>query len=175
MQAAVCDGNQMGHPCCAIHDCKNPLRSQQDLFCPAHRHCEDYCAVQTCEQLRKEGFRTCDDVEHRALEASYFAKGTAMFQLRARLKKAGITVPMADSLPSEPSEGHPTENEVCEGKSSDGMKRIKAVFGSHRSHTQFLVMRPCGIILSRATLFGSEAVSAVNVCTTSSSCSLFYN
>ncbi len=152
----------MGHPCCAVHDCKIPLRSHGDLFCPAHRHLEAQCAIEDCDHKREAGFRTCGDTSHRALETNYFAKGTAMFQLRARLRKAGVAVP-TDSLVSSLEPSSLNETDECEGKSANGSKKVKAIFGPRRTHTQFLVMRPCGIILSRATMFGSEAVSGVNV------------
>ncbi|KAI0351937.1 hypothetical protein OH77DRAFT_1461005 [Trametes cingulata] len=38
---------------------------------------------------------------------------------------------------------------------------IRARFGQRRTHNEQLIQRPCGVILSRATLFGSEAVSGV--------------
>lgn len=152
----------MGHPCCAVHDCKLPLRSHGDRFCRTHRLLEAQCAIEECGREREAGFRTCEDPGHRALETNYFAKGTAMFQLRARLRKAGVTVPTDDSLGSSP-DFPADETDECEGKSTDGSKRVKAVFGPRRTHTQFLVMRPCGVILSRATMFGSEAISGVNV------------
>lgn len=99
-----------------------------------------------------------------------------MFQLRSRLKKAGVSVP-DDSVPV----GHAEEDDhevvfeigakgpveldpdECDGKPEAGNRRLRAIFGGRRTHNEQLIMRTCGVILSRATLFGSEAVSAVNV------------
>ncbi|KAJ7627805.1 hypothetical protein DFH06DRAFT_1272919 [Mycena polygramma] len=133
IQAAGCDGNTIGHRSCKIHDCKNPLVSQRQHFCADHQHLKAKCAVVDCSLDNVPGRRTCDDPEHRALETAYFKRGDAMFQLRSRLKKAGVSVP-DDSVPID----------------------------GRWTHNEQLIMRTCGVILSRATLFGSEAVSAVN-------------
>ncbi|KAG2139346.1 hypothetical protein DEU56DRAFT_871163 [Suillus clintonianus] len=119
IQAAVCDGNTIGHPCCTVHDCKVPLMTNRHRFCPDHQDLNQRCTVNGCDKLHTSGSRTCGNVDHQALEDAYFKPAKALFQLRVRLKRAGITLPL-DSL----------------------------------------IMRPCGVILARATFFGSEAVSA---------------
>lgn len=119
------------------------------------------------------GFQTCDDREHRALETAYFTRGKSLYKLRSRLRKTGVAVP-ADSVPD--GEGEYDDDEVivesgrdgpvevaCDGKPEVGNRKLRAYFGSRRTHNEQLIMRCCGVILSRATLFGSEAVSAVNV------------
>ncbi|KIM42532.1 hypothetical protein M413DRAFT_408395 [Hebeloma cylindrosporum] len=163
MQAAVCDGTTIGFPCCAVHDCKLPLINHRRRFCAIHQHKDQQCAVVGCDSPIEDGFRTCLVKEHRALETAYFQKGKALFQLRARLHRAGITVP-ADSASTEAPVGDDEEVilESCDGKSEGGNRRLQAYFGRRRAHNQQLIMRPCGIILSRATFYGSEAVSAVN-------------
>ncbi|KAG9224286.1 hypothetical protein CCMSSC00406_0004785 [Pleurotus cornucopiae] len=88
-----------------------------------------------------------------------------MFQLRARLKRAGITAP-ADSVGASEIEDVLLDDVTvdavgCEDKSSSKSSHVKGSFSHNVTHTQLLFMRPCGIILSRATLFGSEAISAV--------------
>jgi hypothetical protein len=92
------------------------------------------------------------------------------------LKKAGVAVPNDSVLVDEPlDDDHevifdigpngPVEVDAgdCEGKPETGNKRLRAIFGGGWTHNEQLIMRTCGVILSRATLFGSEAVSAVNV------------
>ncbi|KAL1937523.1 hypothetical protein VTO73DRAFT_13109 [Trametes versicolor] len=54
-----------------------------------------------------------------------------------------------------------TAEPACSGKAEGGTLALKARFGRKRTHNEQLVERPCGIILSRATFFGSEAVNAV--------------
>ena len=176
MQAAVCDGDTIGHPCCAVHDCKNPLVNHQHRFCAEHADLNLQCAVTSCALARKEGFRTCADISHRSLETSYFKRGKALFQLRARLKMAGVATPV-DSAPTDvviSDQQSVGDEEVivetesatdCAGKPDSGNQKLRAYFGRRRTHNEQIIMRPCGIILSRATFYGSEAISSVNVST----------
>ncbi|KAG1733287.1 hypothetical protein EDB19DRAFT_1929099 [Suillus lakei] len=138
IQAAVCDGNTIGHPCCAVHDCKVPLMTNRHRFCPDHQDLNQRCAVDGCDE---------------ALEDAYFKPAKALFQLRARLKRAGVTLPL-DSVPSPSDSGSSNPNSAdedlevivdseCDGKPENGNKHLRARF-------------------VRATFFGSEAVSAVN-------------
>ncbi|EDR03022.1 uncharacterized protein LACBIDRAFT_331992 [Laccaria bicolor S238N-H82] len=133
MQAAVCDGDTIGHPCCAVHDCKDTLVNHRNCFCAQHNHLNFQCAVVDCVTASEVSFKTCTDPEHRVLEEAYFRRGKAIFQLRAKLKKAGA-IPVNSIL-----------LDLDTGEGDDE-----------------LIMRPCGIILSRVTFFGSEAISAVN-------------
>ncbi|KAJ7872992.1 hypothetical protein B0H13DRAFT_2349221 [Mycena leptocephala] len=61
--------------------------------------------------------------------------------------------------PKGPVELAPDERD---DKSEAGNRRLRAIFGGRWTHNEQLIMRTCGIILSHGTLFGSEAVSAVN-------------
>ncbi|KAJ7741865.1 hypothetical protein B0H16DRAFT_1323588 [Mycena metata] len=162
-QAAACDGNSIGHRSCKVHDCQNPLPNLRHHFCVKHQHLSLKCAVIDCPAQTAPGHRTCDAQDHRSLEAAYFTRGNAMFQLRARLKKAGVAVP-DDSVPLGDAAG-PVEVDAddCDGKPEGGNRRLRAIFGGRWTHNEQLIMRTCGVILSRATLFGSEAVSAVNL------------
>jgi hypothetical protein len=48
----------------------------------------------------------------------------------------------------------------CPSKKSDqGNKKIKAQFGRRRTHNEQTLVRPCGIIFARATMYSAEAVS----------------
>ncbi|KAL4256186.1 hypothetical protein AB1N83_012856 [Pleurotus pulmonarius] len=165
LHAAVCDGIQIGHPCCAVHDCKSLLVSHTAHHCKEHQSLGSVCAVTGCNAVRETGFHTCTIPQHCEAEQAYYEKGTAMFQLRAHLKRAGITVP-ADSIGASEIEDIPlddtaTNNRGCNNKSSSKSGHIKGSFSHNVTHTQLFFMRPCRIILSQATLFGSEAISAV--------------
>jgi len=165
IQAVVCDGDTLGHPCCAVHDCKLPLVTHRQRFCYQHRHLDLQCSVIGCSAQCAKERRTCGDTQHQALEDAYFRKGKAIFVLRDRLKKAGVSVP-ADTLdvPPEDDDEVLVETDLaCAGKPEEGNRKLRAYFGRRRTHNEQLIMRPCGVILSRATFFGSEAVSAVNV------------
>ncbi|KAG2156704.1 uncharacterized protein EDB93DRAFT_1238962 [Suillus bovinus] len=152
IQAAVCDGNTIGHPCCAVHDCKVLLMTNCHCFCPDHQDLNQWCGVDGCDEVHASGSRTCGNVNHQALEDAYFKPTKALFQLRAQLKRAGITLPL-DSVPS-PSDSGSSSNSTdedleaildleCDGKPENSNKHLRAQF-------------------ARATFFGSEAVSAVN-------------
>ena len=161
IQAAVCDGNTIGHPCCAVHDCKVPLETNRCRYCPLHVEREKQCEVEDCLADREEGYSTCSNAEHRRLESAYFRPMPALFQLRKKLNKAGIRVPDDTVSPQECNDL--AESVDCGGKPEEGNRQQKTNFARHRTHNEQLIMRPCGVILSRATFFGSEAVSAVNV------------
>ncbi|RDB15791.1 hypothetical protein Hypma_003744 [Hypsizygus marmoreus] len=173
MHPAVCDGDTIGHPTCNVHDCKVLLTTQHHNFCPLHGHLNSKCAVTICPLKNSPGFRTCENPAHRELEKAYYKRGDAIFQLRLRLKKAGVVVSV-DSVPLEmnvrddeavimesTSQGL-VEVITCDGKSESGNQKVQAYFGRRRTHNEQLIMWPCGVILSRATFYGSEAVSAVH-------------
>ncbi|KAG2062217.1 hypothetical protein BDR06DRAFT_986108 [Suillus hirtellus] len=162
IQVAVCDGNTIGHPCCAVHDCKVPLMTNCHRFCPDHQDLNQRCAVDGCDEVNASGFRTCANADHQALEDAYFKP----------LKRAGVTLPL-DSVPSSLDSGSSSPNSAdedlevivdseCNGKPENSNKHLRARFGRHRTHNEQLIMRPCGVILVQATFFGSKAISAVN-------------
>ncbi|KAJ2976816.1 hypothetical protein NUW54_g11507 [Trametes sanguinea] len=94
IQYAVGDGLAMGRPCCAIQDCKINLSTKRDVYCPAHSHYAEKCAILTCDSKAASGFQTCEDPAHRALETAY-KKDTsrAIHRLRERLRANGVSVP----------------------------------------------------------------------------------
>jgi hypothetical protein len=154
-----------------------PLASHHRHFCPDHEHLTLKCAVIECEAVVAVGHRTCNNPDHRALETAYFSRGKALFQLRSRLRKVGVAV-QEDSVPPGTLPREDEDDEViiesgrngpvvvpldCEGKPEAGNRTLRAYFGARRTHNEQLIMRSCGVILSRATFFGSEAISAVNV------------
>ncbi|KAF8158569.1 hypothetical protein B0H34DRAFT_656485 [Crassisporium funariophilum] len=113
LQAAICDGDTIGHPCCAVHNCQEPLVNHCLWFCAMHSALNRQCSITDCTSHVEDGYRTCKLPDHCALETAYFQKG-------------------------------------------------KAYFGRRQTHNKQLMVRPCGVILLRATFFGSESVSSVN-------------
>ncbi|KDR68401.1 hypothetical protein GALMADRAFT_231368 [Galerina marginata CBS 339.88] len=51
--------------------------------------------------------------------------------------------------------------DTCDGKPEAGNRTIKARFGRRRTHNEQLCVGSCGVILGRATFFGSEAPNGV--------------
>ncbi|KAJ6479711.1 hypothetical protein C8R45DRAFT_1101158 [Mycena sanguinolenta] len=63
----------------------------------------------------------------------------------------------------------PTEDEdveidadgICDGKPETGNRTVRARFGRRRTHNEELCVASCGVILGRATFYGSEAPNGV--------------
>ncbi|RDB27256.1 hypothetical protein Hypma_004511 [Hypsizygus marmoreus] len=134
IRGTVCDGVCMGHPCCSVHDCKNPLHTQRLRFCPSHTEQNNVCAVTTCALPVRLGYQTCDIPEHNS---------------------APTTLPVSDEVTEVDEAG------VCDGKSSLGNTKPRARFGRRRTHNEQLCVATCGVILGRATFFGSEGPHGV--------------
>ena len=64
-------------------------------------------------------------------------------------KNPGTVGTLDDVQPQDP----------CPSKSAVGNKTLKAQFGRRRTHNEQTLVRPCGVIFARATMFGAEAVS----------------
>ncbi|EDR02633.1 uncharacterized protein LACBIDRAFT_332257 [Laccaria bicolor S238N-H82] len=169
LRAAVSDGITIGHPCCAHHDCKNPLPTQRSKFCVEHASLSSLCAVTTCSRSVELNFQTCSLPEHRKLENVGLEQYTALFQLRRRLDKLKTTH-VEDSVESPSATLHADElvevdaHGECASKSPEGNIKLWAVFGRRRTHNEQLCVTTCGIILGRATFFGSEGPYGVVVC-----------
>ncbi|GJE86647.1 hypothetical protein PsYK624_027280 [Phanerochaete sordida] len=55
------------------------------------------------------------------------------------------------------------EGGVCNGKPATGNRLLRALFGRRRTHNEELCVASCGVILGRATFFGSEAPNGVRI------------
>jgi hypothetical protein len=163
VQAVVCDGDSIGFPCCAVHNCVEPLISLRERFCHTHNYLKDQCAVTTCEESQETGFRTCSIPAHRALELAYFNKGKSLLQLRTRLKNATKSQTALEELDESDDAIVEEMSAECEGKAETGNRTLKAYFGRRRTHNEQLIVRTCGVIVARATMYGSEAISGVHV------------
>ncbi|KAJ6515021.1 hypothetical protein C8R47DRAFT_1089628 [Mycena vitilis] len=98
MSGGVHDGVTVRHVSCSVHDCTEAVISQRDLFCYTHRDLAKVCCIRGCEAAAHPGFKTCSDDAHRAFQLAAEEKNTAMFQLRSRLRQAGLSqAPMAGS------------------------------------------------------------------------------
>ncbi|KAJ2927262.1 hypothetical protein H1R20_g9835, partial [Candolleomyces eurysporus] len=51
----------------------------------------------------------------------------------------------------------------CPSKSESGNVKYKAQFGRLHTHNEQTLVRPCGVVFARATMYGAEAVSNVLV------------
>ncbi|KDQ49879.1 hypothetical protein JAAARDRAFT_142789 [Jaapia argillacea MUCL 33604] len=165
LRAVVTDGVTLGHPCCRVHDCKTPLESQRDTYCPHHDALKKKCAVDTCVNEIEAGFQTCPLPDHRTLEDNHREQNRAMFQLKRRLENLKISQ-TEDSLRTEDGgtvAGDELDDVQCEGKPEEGNRKYRAQFGRRRTHNEELCVATCGVILGRATFFGSEGPNGVRV------------
>lgn len=181
LRSVVVDGITIGHPCCSQHDCPIPLASVSHRYCPVHSELEKQCSVSECENPASAGFKTCTESGHRELELQYQDRGKAMFQLKHRLEQikssqthdslstGGISVGQHDDLEGAGIDAADQdvivdENGICDtGKPDGGNRKLRARFGRRRTHNDELCVGSCGIILGRATFFGSEAPNGVRV------------
>lgn len=159
------------------------------MFCPIHSFLEQVCAVSGCNNPSDvaQGFRTCALPAHRDPELDSKVQSKANFQLRSTLQS------------STPSNAAPTDDndspELLDvplvpdfDKGSQAYQPLTSNTRSHppgkservkfnalvrqRTHNEQLLVRPCGVILSRATFGGSEGVMSVKVSNISTRVSL---
>lgn len=104
-----------------------------------------------------------------------------MFQLKHRLARLKVSQPDNAFTQDALSPGHSTDlaqgsiahtgdedilveaTGLCTGKSDVGNKAPRARFGRRRTHNEELCVASCGVILGRATFYGSEAPNGVRV------------
>ncbi|KAI0054519.1 hypothetical protein BV25DRAFT_1922614 [Artomyces pyxidatus] len=167
IRAVVTDGVTIGRPCCGVHDCQEPLPTQRAHFCATHRSLSAICVVTTCDALAQPGHQTCLLPDHRALEKQGIEARSAMFQLRKRLEHIKAVYPEDDTT----RDGGVMDGEVmevdaggdCTGKPDAGNARPRARFGRRRTHNEQLCVATCGVVLGRATFYGSEAPNGVRL------------
>ena len=163
LRVVVTDGITIGHPCCGVAHCSQPLENNKDRFCQGHKDEQNICCVVKCRKPVESGYLTCPEPNHRAIDTRRQMGNKAFFQLRDRLARQKVTHPddafnaqaqddVVDELHLQAEEHDP----ACDGKDEDGKRRIRARFGRRRSHSEQILVRPCGIIVARATFFGSE-------------------
>lgn len=133
------DGITMGHPCCNERDCKEPLRKVYDEYCPLHENLGVFCCVNDCKLPREVGFRTCTNTAHR---------GEELRRQAGSRKTRGVGRPYSKGL-------------VLDRAAQN--KRPKGVFSRRWTHNEQLMVRPCGVIIGRATFYSSESLSGVKV------------
>ena len=72
----------------------------------------------------------------------------------------GTTLVDQSTLP-EASSGATDDGDTCNGKPETGNRNTKARFGRRWTHNEELCVASCGVILGRATFYGSEAPNGV--------------
>jgi hypothetical protein len=169
-RAVVTDGVTLGHPCCKVHNCTNPLPSNRAHFCNSvaddHRLLKELCVVTGCDKKAEKDHLTCSYKEHRELEEQRKGSGKAFFRLRELLRRQNV-LQFPDSMTIDVSDididddGRDASDPNL--KSDKGNQQPKARFARRRTHNEQLVVSCCGMVLARGTMYGAEAISGVKV------------
>ena len=164
------------HNVCAIVNCENPV---------VHMTIEDPRGGPSKVVKKK----ACSLALHQEIEKKNSDRSTGSFLYKQRLQHAQISQPVDSlstshhvpeqdiqediELYSADKDGvrvHIEKNpgtigvvddsqEICPSKAATGNRTVKAQFGRRRMHNEQTLVRPCGVIFARATMFGAEAVS----------------
>ncbi|KAJ7065822.1 hypothetical protein C8F01DRAFT_1218892 [Mycena amicta] len=174
VRSCVTDGITIGRPCCRVQDCLEPLPTVKHRFCTTHQNEDRMCVVKDCLEEAEEGYRTCPEADHRSLEQYHKLQGKAMFQLKRRLERLKVSQPhtsmAGDDAETEGLEGTGADEDedividkdgVCPDKPEAGNRNARARFGRRRTHNEELCVMSCGVIIGRATFYGSEAPNGV--------------
>jgi hypothetical protein len=170
VSVVVIDGVTVGHPCCGIHNCHNPLAKNRHRFCPQHAPVHNLvCSVVGCDRRVQANKLTCDITEHQEVERIHHERGQACFQLKDRLLRAKVAHPNDAIAEDQPlptlvdAENDEEDFNIQQQPGSSVTKKIRAQFGRRRTHNEQIIVAPCGMILARETFFGAEGVASVIV------------
>ncbi|KDR70609.1 hypothetical protein GALMADRAFT_76032 [Galerina marginata CBS 339.88] len=155
VRGTTISANRVGAPSIStIHDCTEPLESVKDHFCAKHKHHAKECAVVACHQEVEPGYKTCALPDHRKHQLACLKVMQPADSLSASQDVNEVTQ-TADGE----TEVIPAEN--CNRKPDIGNRKLRARFGRRRTHNEQLCVASCGVIVGRATFFGSEALNSV--------------
>jgi len=157
------------HDICAIKDCSTPVSGKDSKTCadPEHKKVETTNKAKGASLfILREQFRKTQPVEslepqeiqdmsaEDSDEVEWFeVDGAGNIAVRS-MNHPGTVGAENDAIVPEP----------CPSKPATGNRVLKAQFGRRRTHNEQTLVRPCGIIYARATMFGTEAVSNFLVC-----------
>jgi hypothetical protein len=102
---------------------------------------------------------TSEEPDHSALEKRHKQQGAAFFQLHGKLKHANVGPINTDAaeLTAEDVEESGMEGDMpCPGKPETGNRKIRALFERRHTHNEQIMVRPCSIVVTQQTFFGSE-------------------
>ncbi|KAJ3770157.1 hypothetical protein FB446DRAFT_790719 [Lentinula raphanica] len=145
LRAVVTDGTAVGHYCCKVHNCTNPLANNRHHFCPMHMNQRHICAFSDCDLPVRPGYHTCSTLEH------------------SKLQRVGVQPQSSlDAISEEASPADlPDDGVDSTHKSDKGNRPSKVIFSRRTTHNEQLVVCTCGVIAARATMYGAESISGV--------------
>lgn len=86
VSVVVIDGITIGHPCCASHNCHEPLASNHHRYCLSHNTLNGKCAIVGCDEDIVEGSMMCSDPVHQEVEHIKNIRSKGRFQLKEQLE-----------------------------------------------------------------------------------------
>lgn len=183
VSVVVIDGVTISHPCCGVHACTQPLANNHHRFCLAHAvERNTICTIVGCDAPVVPTKLTCSD--HAEIERVHREHGQAHFQLKERLQWARVAhpndavaedVPLTDLADAEEVEEFSVDSTgpiIPEQLDNQGnkahragvpQKNVRAQFGWKRTHNKQIIVAPCGMIFTRETFYGAEAISSIVV------------
>ncbi|KAF7293790.1 hypothetical protein HMN09_01174700 [Mycena chlorophos] len=108
VQPIVTDGISMGHPRCQDTHCREDLANTRHRFCPSHEGLKNVCSVVGCRKLVRSGFKSCEDPDHKVMEAKHYERGRSAFILKQRLDRHRQNHP--DAEPNSDPDNEPVHN-----------------------------------------------------------------
>lgn len=135
-------------------------------FCEEHAKQSLLCAVHGCTNQANAGQVTCSRAAHRRWqERQNGGQKSATCTLRARLDRAGVAqVPQAGTLSSNTQMQGSSSGVDHRSEGLDEAERsLKGISCRRWTHNEQLIVRCCGIIVSRAPFYNAEGVSGVAV------------
>ena len=174
-----CEKHQNLHAVCAVNGCENPvveLVTEDPKGGPPKVSKKKTCALSIHQQIetKHQQRSTGSFLYKQRLQHAQISQPIDSFSSSRRVQEQDVqedfesyivngqkitfdtvknpgTIGVADDT-TEPAE-------PCPSKSTQGNRTLKAQFGRRRTHNEQTLVRPCGVIFARATMFGAEAVS----------------
>ncbi|KZV70040.1 hypothetical protein PENSPDRAFT_579888 [Peniophora sp. CONT] len=169
IDAVVMDGVTIGHPCCSVPHCMEALTNQQDRFCADHMPLSSVCAIQGCSAvISGPGSLTCSESSHvahamRDKQLNSFSHLKRRAEKAERLKKGLSAQPSyAQTALDRAQDPLPPQSDKPETALPLPLEEAKLRNFLHRrwTHNEQLMLRPCGVCISRASMFTAESMPA---------------
>ncbi|KAF8581267.1 hypothetical protein K439DRAFT_1354526 [Ramaria rubella] len=146
-RVAVTDSVSLGHLCCAVHDCKEPLPTNKHHYCKDHQELSNRYLVSSCHAKVTPRFKTCNEdlSEEEEDMVEEYASDEAQTDSMDDHSRDSL-------LPSAPD---------CNNKPIQGLHKVFSQFGRRQTHNEELCVVTCGIIVGRATFYGAKGPNSV--------------
>ncbi|KAG1724071.1 hypothetical protein EDB19DRAFT_1897954 [Suillus lakei] len=138
LSVVVTDSVTVGHPCCGVHNCHDPLLNNCDHFCLNHLPLVNTCTIIGCNHVVVSSMKTCDTPTHQAVEKAYTECGQAHFQFQEQLQRTFFATP-PDSIPEEEYSEEEFQVVSEATTSQQPMARLRAQFGRKCTHNEQLI------------------------------------